>query len=139
MTQPESLRALTIWQPWASACFLPTYPKNVENRNWSTRYRGRLYIHAARKTDLNAPSYAWRPFWASYRTGDLPSGAIIGHVTVTDSRRGDWTPNRWAEDDDDTWHWWFTDPVLLTQPIPCTGRQGLWPLPAGILKQLGEL
>ena len=41
-----SVKALTLHQPWASLVALPV--KRIETRSWSTKYRGRLYIHAAR-------------------------------------------------------------------------------------------
>lgn len=41
------MKALSIKQPWASliACGI----KDVENRTWSTKFRGRIYIHASQK------------------------------------------------------------------------------------------
>lgn len=41
------MKALTIWQPWASlvACGVKKY----ETRSWSTKYRGPIAIHSALK------------------------------------------------------------------------------------------
>jgi len=39
------MKALTLWQPWASLIALGE--KKVETRCWSTKYRGELAIHAA--------------------------------------------------------------------------------------------
>ena len=39
------MKALTLWQPWASLVALEH--KRVETRCWPTRYRGPLAIHAA--------------------------------------------------------------------------------------------
>lgn len=44
----ESIKALTLWQPWASLVAL--CEKRFETRCWSTKYRGPLAIHAAAKT-----------------------------------------------------------------------------------------
>jgi hypothetical protein len=44
------VKALTLWQPWASLVALGV--KTIETRSWSTSYRGPLAIHAA-KTDLH--------------------------------------------------------------------------------------
>lgn len=38
------MKALTLRQPWASLVALGV--KTIETRSWSTRYRGRLLIHA---------------------------------------------------------------------------------------------
>lgn len=39
------MKAITIWQPWASLIALGV--KTIETRSWSTDYRGPLAIHAA--------------------------------------------------------------------------------------------
>ena len=41
------MKALTLWQPWASLVALGW--KSVETRCWSTKYRGPLAIHSAAK------------------------------------------------------------------------------------------
>lgn len=40
------MKALTIWQPWAS--LLACGAKIFETRSWATRYRGQIAIHAAK-------------------------------------------------------------------------------------------
>lgn len=39
------MKAITLWQPWASLVALGV--KTIETRSWSTSYRGQLFIHAA--------------------------------------------------------------------------------------------
>jgi hypothetical protein len=39
------MKALTLWQPWASMVELGE--KRVETRCWSTKYRGEIAIHSA--------------------------------------------------------------------------------------------
>jgi len=40
-------RAISLWQPW---CFAITHlGKDVENRTWSTRHRGPVVLHAAKR------------------------------------------------------------------------------------------
>ena len=39
------MKALTIWQPWAS--LLVSGQKKYETRSWATDYRGPIAIHAA--------------------------------------------------------------------------------------------
>lgn len=52
------IRAITIWQPWASLLGTPerytrtgrpVFAKRYETRSWATDYRGALAIHAAAK------------------------------------------------------------------------------------------
>ncbi|MFV0399180.1 MAG: ASCH domain-containing protein [Oscillospiraceae bacterium] len=45
------MKAITIWQPWAS--LLACGAKKYETRSWVTSYRGPIAIHAAaRKCDI---------------------------------------------------------------------------------------
>lgn len=48
----EGPRVLSLKQPWAWA--VATGRKKVENRSWSTPYRGTVYIHASKKLDRAA-------------------------------------------------------------------------------------
>ena len=41
------MKALSIKQPWAS--LIAHGIKDIENRNWKTHFRGRIYIHASAK------------------------------------------------------------------------------------------
>ena len=47
------MRALSIRQPWAYLIAIGA--KDVENRSWLTRFRGRIYIHASKRFDNYAP------------------------------------------------------------------------------------
>jgi hypothetical protein len=40
------MKALSLWQPWASA--IAVGAKRIETRHWQTSYRGPLLIHAAK-------------------------------------------------------------------------------------------
>ena len=77
------MKALTIWQPWAS--LIACGAKQYETRSWATKYRGPIAIHAAaryiRKWDLpvgltkaaDVEMEAGRcPKW-----GTIPFGAVI--------------------------------------------------------------
>ena len=41
------MKALSLWQPWASAIALGH--KRIEPRHWTTSYRGLIAIHAAKR------------------------------------------------------------------------------------------
>ncbi len=77
--------ALSIKQPWAWACF---HGKPVENRSWSTRHRGRLFIHASKSFDHSG--YRWLQDNAHLLNTELPDketfkrGGIIGYVDLVD-------------------------------------------------------
>src|SRR5882672_2409603 len=84
------MRALSLYQPWAS---LIVYGhKRIETRSWPTRYRGTLLIHASKTQVEMAQLDGWRPAQElDQRIFDLPYpfGAIIGSVTVLDCLKTD--------------------------------------------------
>lgn len=43
------MKALSIRQPWA--WLVATGRKDIENRTWQTKFRGRVYIHTGKKVD----------------------------------------------------------------------------------------
>lgn len=89
------MRCLSLWQPWASA--LACGSKQMETRSWSTRYRGTILIHAAKRRRIGELiSYGCSPSWRGAldpvvsRGADggvlldgLPFGAIVGIAELT--------------------------------------------------------
>jgi len=90
------MRAISLWQPWASAVALGS--KKIETRHWSTGYRGPLAIHAAKRkvarefSDFENDG-AWIGVFFDILWGGpdrlrdvLPFGAIVGTVDLVDCR-----------------------------------------------------
>ena len=110
------MKALTVRQPWAS--LIVAGIKDVENRSWSTKYRGKLGIHAGMRIEIQAlDDYG-------YLLGDRPPprGALIGSVTLVDCIRN--SKSEWAERG--AWHWVLTDAHAIVHPRKMNGRLGLW-------------
>ena len=117
-------KALSIRQPWASLIVWGL--KSVEIRTWSTSYRGRMCIHAAKKIDQQA----------SLRFGveGAPLGALIGTVELVGVEP--FTSESWAELADEhldtgiftprLYGWRFDDPRPFDSPIPYRGDRGLF-------------
>lgn len=127
------IKALTLWQPWAS--FMALGLKRNETRSWSTSYRGPLAIHSAAKIPppINFSFDVLR--LAARKLGewsDWPLGKILCVVDLTeilptyacpirDSMErmlGDYSKGRYA------WH--TTMLQVFDEPIPAKGHQGLW-------------
>lgn len=140
MTTTE-MKVLTVRPPWAHAMFHSTAPKNVENRTWSTDYRGRIAIHVAQRVDL-----AGVDFVGGITDEQLADrGHVIGTVEVTHvhpansdgcSANGCYG-NPWAfwpvPGDPDLiarprtlWHWVIEHPRLFVTPIRALGKLQLW-------------
>jgi len=136
------MKALTVRQPWAWA--IAHGGKNVENRTWYTAYRGPFAIHAALKDDVDGhrDHRILRAMGEAIEDADEDRfdyiyGALIAAVELVDvhsdlARSCDCGP--WA--DPYAWHWVLADAWPLPEPIPATGRQGLWVPAPDLLAQI---
>lgn len=153
------LRAVTLWQPWATLVALglkghETRPPTISWRN----YRGDLLIHAA-KRPIDALGKELlediRKWWEIPPTEDFPLGALVAKTQTTgaltmrcsgeqrigdrdidiasisalERMTGDWRVGRLAI------------PLLNVQaiaPIAATGAQGLWTPTPDILEKLQD-
>lgn len=117
-------KALTIAQPYAS--MIARGVKRVENREWSTPYRGMLYIHAGKSLA-----------WLNHKTppDGMPFGAIVAIATLVDClhvdaiRRGTYDEKypwlRSHPHTNGTWCW-VLDGVAAIGPWPWRGAQRIW-------------
>lgn len=104
------MKALTIKQPWAS--LIVEGIKDIENRTWKTKYRGRIYIHASQKpvpfngmsNGINFTLDQKREIFKIHPTseGRYPdimskyiTSAIIGEVDIVDCVLN--APSIWAD------------------------------------------
>lgn len=90
------MKALSIRQPWA--WLILNAGKDIENRDWPTKVRGRVLVHAGRgMTHDEYDSAAWTlsgirpdiqlpPLKALERGGIVGSVQIIGCIEKSDSR-----------------------------------------------------
>lgn len=142
------MKALTLWQPWAS--LVACGAKRFETRRWSTDYRGPLAIHAAaRPVEMWRMGAAWlalvgqtlnpKASWVEARNelrhlpyGKIVATCILDAVASTDlieipalgtleREFGDWSAGRFT--------WRLKDVQPVDPPIPWRGRQRLWNLP----------
>ena len=91
MTDDRTGLALSIQQPWA--WLIVNGYKPVENRDWPTRVRGRVGIHAGQKFDREGYEWVRRTFPdiplpapdAFERGGIVGSGRLVDCVDAFDS------------------------------------------------------
>lgn len=124
------MKVLTVKQPWAY--LICSGIKDIENRTWSTKFRGRVLIHASAKPTnepymiLNDEQYKAIEesgkeidFLQSYTNGSQ----IIGSVEIVDCVRDH--SSVWAEKD--LCNWALANPILFEKPITnIKGKLGLW-------------
>lgn len=120
---PADLPALTIRQPWLAAILAGD--KRVENRSWPTKYRGFIALHAARalsregRDDPLVQAVLARPGAPA-----LTTGALVATARITDCHRDIGCCRPWGQPG--LYHWTLADVRPLPEPIPATGRLGLW-------------
>lgn len=99
-TKTKGMKTLTVKQPWAS--LIVHGIKDIENRTWPTKFRGRILIHSSANpvpfngradgvkftnqqireiwnSDFNQPGHRY-PDWMS----ELPNGVLLGSVDIVD-------------------------------------------------------
>ena len=127
----EVMMALSIRQPWAY--LILKAGKDIENRCWPTRIRGRILIHASKGCTHGELSDAMefasdaigRPINADLKT--IPRGGIIGSVEIVDCVSKSDSP-------------WFVGEFgfVLRDPqplpfVPWKGQLGFFNVPASAL------
>jgi len=81
------MKALSIRQPWA--WLILNGGKDIENRTWHTKHRGRFLVHASQ--GMTSDEFTQALLFCSYRglpmpdRADMQRGGIIGSVELVDS------------------------------------------------------
>jgi hypothetical protein len=119
--------ALSIRQPWA--WLIMNAGKDIENRNWPTKFRGRVLIHAAKGCTVDEYDSVYE--WLSDEFEDafceampdlkaIERGGIIGSVEIVDcvtSSSSSWFFGRYG--------FVLRNPRVLPF-TPCKGRLGFF-------------
>lgn len=137
----KGMKALTLHQPWAS--LIAVGAKTTETRTWAAPrflWGDVLAIHTGEKEDrgLREHDLGVVHFLG---TEALPKGAIVAIARLkncipTEKSRpgtlddyfGDYSWGRWA--------WLLVDVQPLAEPVPMTGHQRLWTIPAPLLGEV---
>lgn len=138
--------ALSIRQPWAS--LILKAGKDVENRTWSTRHRGRILVHAAKGMTRaehedailfavgairRDPRNAGAPNKTTLRElgfefDALPRGGFIGTVEIVDCVQASASP--WFVG---THGFLLRDPKPLDTFVPFKGQLGFFEVPDSVI------
>lgn len=110
------MKVLTVKQPWAH--LIVAGGKDIENRTWATKYRGRLLIHAAKGDDKWAMK--WLAAMGMVNPPQLVRGAIIGSVDLLDCvtyHESNWFDGPYG---------WVLANAKTQPPVYMRGQLGLW-------------
>lgn len=133
------MKAISLWQPWASLWVSDA--KIHETRHWPTSHRGILLVHAAKRKidDFEGDRLddICQGLFGNHWPMDLPRGAIVGVVLITDCRRTDDFPASYQDTDDfecgdfspGRFAWRRDAFVRFEEPVPYRGMQGMFDVP----------
>lgn len=134
------MKALSIRAPWW--WFILHGGKDIENRDWPTRFRGTVHIHASKwwKAEDIGLDLGFCDRVARTQVRDSPTqmqdlreggGCIVGKVDIVDCIH--------VQQPETVSPWFFGDygfvlanPVAFKTPIPCKGALGLFGLSEGV-------
>ncbi|OPY85360.1 MAG: hypothetical protein A4E65_00126 [Syntrophorhabdus sp. PtaU1.Bin153] len=143
------LKALSVRQPWATLLVKANREKKneaikpVENRDWSSYYRGPLLIHSAKTFDDKG--YRWiidnidlliESFWPRIEyeqwiesSKDWPRGKLIGQVEMIDCVTHHSSPWFFGP-----WGHLYENPVQFEKPVSLRGMPGIFDVPDTVLR-----
>lgn len=126
------MKAISLWQPWASAMALGS--KRIETRHWATSYRGTLAIHAAKRfvqkeQEGNRVSPVWMgALWGAKILMNLEKAQSLHYLSLHRlpfGAMGDYTPGRFG--------WVFENIRPLKAPVLFKGKQGFFNVPDDLI------
>jgi len=124
------MKALSIRSPWW--WYIIHGYKDIENRDWSTNFRGRILVHVGKwwKADEIDDDFSFcdsvAGTWGLANLGDigLARGCIVGSVEIVDCISDSNSP------------WFFgkygfvlRNPVAFDKPVPRKGALGFFEVP----------
>ena len=132
----DHIPALSIRQPWAE--LIISGKKSIEIRTWPSRYRGPLWVHTGRTSDIELEK--------SFGFSDLFHGGYIGSVTLEEIMpfdqnvweqwrpmhldRGNYEPGYYA--------WILSNPIRFRVPISGAGDRLLFLPPTDVVALLRQ-
>ena len=131
------MKALSVRAPWWWAIL---HGKPVENRDWYTSQRGRIYLHASKFWKAEDIEDDWEdvlymagkdkmtlptPDWVTMKTS---GGCIVGSVEIVDCVRKH--PSKFFVGE---YGFVLRDPVKFMRPIPFKGALGFFDVPDGLI------
>jgi len=130
------MKVISIKQPFPYLIFEGI--KDIENRTWPTKLRGRVLIHSSAKRMSRIldnevgiiTDEQWIAMGEKARVECViptsPIGAIIGSVEIVDCVVNH--PSIWAEKTP-IYNWVLANPILFPEPIPAKGKLSFWDYP----------
>lgn len=128
------MKALSIRQPWA--WLIAAGYKDIENRSWNTKYRGKFLIHASltleQFPEIGLQYMDLMVGYAIYCKNNSAIGVIIGEAeivdVVTDSN------SEWFQNIAGNRGFVIQNAKLWDKPVPCKGKLNFFEVPDEVIK-----
>ena len=136
------MKALSVRAPWWWAILLG---KPVENRDWPTKMRGRVLLHAGKWWKQDEIEDDWSTIlWMAKSDGieirlphmgqiKMAAGCLVGSVEIVDCVTEH--PSAFFVG---KYGFALRNPVAFPMPIPCKGALGFFDVPDDVLKRSVE-
>lgn len=133
----KTYTCLWLYQPWALLAALGE--KQYETRHWNVKYRGPLVIGASKRWTHEERYFMTQPYYAQalarhgYNESNIPLGCALALVDLkaiyrTEDMRHDISAQERAFGNfaDGRFAWRFENVRMFAEPIPMSGKQGLF-------------
>lgn len=133
MSDLSGLKAISVRAPWWWAILHAG--KDIENRDWPTKFRGKVLLHASKwwcLSDVSDDTETVRDIYRSaggepsdtgltYRMMRDAGGCIVGSVEIVDCVGR--SPSPWFFG---RYGFVLRNPIAFAEPIPCRGALGFF-------------
>lgn len=120
----ESIPAISIKQPWAE--LILRGKKKIEVRNWTSPYRGRLYLHTGKVADgYRAISWGMADVFRGGYIGIIELAAVI---PFTEERWEQWRDQHLSDGPyrSGLYAWMIRNPRRFATPVPGPGQVNVY-------------
>ena len=133
------MKALSVRAPWWWAIL---HGKPVENRDWSTRFRGRVYLHASKFWRIGEIEDDWDDVLhmakldgiiiprASHQELKSAAGCIVGSVEIMDCIHTNSINSAFFVGD---YGFVLRNPITFKTPTPFKGALGFFDVPDNLV------
>ncbi|MGV9342884.1 hypothetical protein [Streptomyces sp. NPDC003688] len=129
------IKCLTIRPPWSDLIAIEDdqVAKRIENRVWTTPWRGTLLIHAGSEVDTRALALAAVQETLAHDY-ELVRGSVVAIADLAGIHADDGPCTTWSHED--CFHWELTRVQRLTTPVAARGAQRLWKPTPNLLRRI---
>lgn len=129
----KQISSLSIIQP--SGELIVSGIKNVENRQWKTKKRGFIAIHASSKFDRSRYEFFNESYDIDIDPDEVDYGAVIGFAEIVDVINEEGVTKKTEQWFEGQYGFVLDNMIKLKKAVPIRGSIGLWKLKGKVLEK----